>query len=235
MNNKSTRESLCTNCGPLDKLLGGGLPLSGVSLIYGEAETGKTSLVMQCAVSSARRGYKTIFIDSDGTFSSRRLAQIAYSDFKEVSSFIVLVKPTTFKEQAMAIDHLDDYITKKVGLVVVDTITSLYRVELGEPKENFALNRELSRQVACLAQVAKTHGVVTLITSQVRSIFAEGRESVEPVATRVLKFWSDIVIELKNTGQPHVIKAVLQKHPERKRPVSCYLKIERTGICEYGG
>lgn len=235
MSNKSTRDFSCTNCGPLDKLLGGGLPVNGVSLVYGEAETGKTSLVMQCAVSSARMGYKTIFIDSDGTFSSRRLSQIAYNDFKEVSPFIVLVRPTTFKEQALAIDQLDDYITKKVRLVVVDTITSLYRVELGEPKENFALNRELNRQVACLAQIAKTHGVATLITSQVRSVFAEGGESVEPVATRVLKFWSDIVIELKNTGQAHVIKAILQKHPERKRPVSCYLKIERTGINEYSG
>jgi len=226
---------ISTGCGFLDKLLGGGLPVNGVSLIYGEAEMGKTSLVMQCAVSSARMGYKTIFIDSDDTFSSRRLSQIAYSDFKEVSPFIVLVKPATFKEQALAIDRLDDYITKKVRLVVVDTITSLYRAELGEPKENFALNRELNRQVACLAQTAKTHGVATLITSQVRSIFEEGGESVEPVATRVLKFWSNIVIELKNTGQMHVIKAIIKKHPERKRPVSCYLKIERMGIREYGG
>ena len=235
MSNKSTRDFLCTNCGLLDKLLGGGLPINGVSLVYGEAEMGKTSLVMQCAVSSARMGYKTLFIDSDGMFSSRRLSQIAYSDFKEVSPFIVLVRPATFKEQALAIDQLDDYITKKVRLVVVDTITSLYRVELGEPKENFALNRELNRQVACLAQIAKTHGVATLITSQVRSVFAEGGESVEPVATRVLKFWSDVVVELKKTGQTRVIKAVLKKHPERKRPVSCYLRIERTGINEYGG
>jgi RecA/RadA recombinase len=180
-------------------------------------------------------GYKTLFIDSDNKFSSRRLAQIAYSDFKEVLPSIFLVRPVTFKEQAMAIDHLDDYITKKFRLVVVDTITSLYRVELGEPKENFALNRELSRQVACLAQVAKTNEVATIITGQVRSVFAEDGESVEPVATRVLKFWSDVIIELRNTGQTNVIKAILQKHPERKRPISCYLKIERTGIHEYSG
>ena len=222
-----------TGCSSLDKLLKGGLPINGVSLVYGEAETGKTSLAIQCAVSSARKGYKTIFIDSDGMFSPRRLSQIAYYDFEETSPLIILVRPTTFQEQASTIDHLDEYITKRVGLVVVDTITSLYRVELGTPEEAFTLNRELNRQVAYLAQIAKTRKVAILITSQVRSIFAEGQVGVEPVATRVLMFWSDVVINLKRTGQTRVLKALLEKHPKRKRSVSCYLKIEKTGVHGY--
>lgn len=116
--------------------------------------------------------------------------------------------------------------------MVVDTITSLYRVELGAPEENFKLNRELNRQVACLAQIAKTRKMAILIIGQVRSILVEGEDNVEPVATRVLKFWSDVVINLKNTGQTRVVKAVLEKCPRRKRPASCYLKIEKTGIHE---
>jgi len=223
-----------TGCASLDKFLGGGLPVDGVSLVYGEAETGKTSLAIQCAVGCARRGYKTMFIDSDGAFHERRLSQIAYYDFDAVSPLIILVRPTTFEEQALAIDQLDEYVTKRFGLVVVDTITSLYRVELGAPEENFKLNRELNRQVACLAQIAKTRRVATLITGQVRGILVEGEGSVEPVATRVLKFWSDVVINLKNTGQTRVIKAVLEKCLGRKRPASFYLKIEETGIHEYG-
>lgn len=208
--------------------------MDDISLVYGEAETGKTSLAIQCAVGCARMGYKTMFIDSDGTFHERRLSQIAYHDFDAISPFIILVRPTTFREQGLMIDHLDEYVTKRFGLVVVDTVTSLYRVELGAPEENFKLNRELNRQVACLAQIAKTRKVVTLITGQVRGIIIEGKGSVEPVATRVLKFWSDVVINLKNTGQTRVIKAVLEKCPGRKRPASCYLKIEETGIHDYG-
>ena len=222
-----------TGCGSLDELLGGGLPVDGVSLVYGEAETGKTSLAIQCAVNCARMGYKSLFIDSDGTFSSKRLSQIAYYDYENISPYIILMKPTTFQEQVMAIDHLDEFITKKFGLMVVDTITSLYRVELGGPKETFALNRELNRQVAFLTQTVKTRKVAALITSQVRSVFLEEHVDMEPVATRVLKFWSDIVLNLKHTGQTRVIKVLLEKHPKRKRPTSCYVKIERTGICDY--
>ena len=222
-----------TGCGSLDELLEGGLPADGVSLVYGEAETGKSSLAVQCAVNCARIGYKSIFIDTDGTFSSKRLSQIAYYDYEKISPLIILMRPTTFQEQIIAIDHLDEYITKKFGLIVVDTITSLYRAELGSSKQTFALNRELNRQVAILAQIARAHKIAALIISQVRSIFVEGQVGVEPVATRVLKFWSDVVLNLKHTGQTRVMKALLEKHPERKRSMSCYVKIEKTGICDY--
>jgi len=223
-----------TGCVSLDKLLNGGLPTNGVSLFYGEAETGKSSLAVQCAVNTARMGCKTIYIDSDGAFSPRRLSQIAQHDSEKVSPLIILVKPTTFEEQAMVIDDLDAYLTEKVGLVVVDTITSLYRAELGGSKETFALNRELNRQVASLAQIAKTHKVGALILSQVRSIFAEAHIGIEPVATRVLKFWSDVVLNLKHAGEPRVIRGVLEKRPERKSQASCYLLIGSSGICDYG-
>jgi len=227
------RRMVPTGCGSLDKMLGGGLPFGEVCLVYGEAEVGKTCLAMQCAVNAARIGCKAIFIDSDSTFSPRRLSQIAYKDVDEVAPQITLVKPTTFEEQALAIDRLDEYLTKSVGLVAIDTITSLYRSEIGEQQATFTLNRELGRQMASLAQIAKTHKVATLVNSQVRNVFLEGVVSVEPVATRVLKFWADIVINLKPTGQRSALSAVLEKHPERKQSVSCYLAIEESGVCDY--
>jgi KaiC/GvpD/RAD55 family RecA-like ATPase len=66
-----------TGCRELDKILDGGISSENVGLFYGEAETGKTTFAMQCAVNCALRGYKTLFIDCDGTFSARRLSQIA--------------------------------------------------------------------------------------------------------------------------------------------------------------
>lgn len=222
-----------TGCSSLDRLLNGGFPCEGVSLVYGEAETGKSSLAIQCAVNTARMSCKTLFIDSDYTFSPKRLSQIAYHDSEKISPLITLVRPTNFEEQTLAIDHLGTYITEKVGLVVVDTITSLYRAELGGSEKTFALNRELNRQVACLAETAKTHKVAALILSQVRSVFAETHVSIEPVATRVLKFWSNVVVNLKNAGSPRVIKALLEKRLDHKSPASCYLLIENNGIFDY--
>ena len=222
-----------TGCASIDKLLGGGFPSDGVSLVYGEAETGKTSLAVQCAVNCARIGYKSFFVDSDGAFSSKRLSQIAHQDYEKVSPFIFLMTPTTFQEQNRVVDHLEEYTTRKFGLIVIDTITSLYRVALDGSKLAFALNRELNRQVALLTQFAKTRKVAALIISQVRNVFLEDRVNLEPVASRVLRFWSDIVLKLAPTSQTRVIEALLEKHPERKSSMSCYARIEGTGIRDY--
>ena len=232
-NLQSTAKILPTGCGDLDKLLGGGLHPASVTLVYGEAETGKTSLAIQCAVNATRLGYKVIFIDSDGSFSTRRLAQIAGHDLNEVAPKITLVQPTTFQEQELAIERLDQYLTPQVRLVAVDTVTSLYRAEFEKPKEKtFKMNRELGRQLANLAQVAKTRKIAALITSQVRNVFSEGFVSTQPVATRVLKFWSDRVLDLKPADHRNTIKAVLEKPAQRTGPMNCYFTIEENGICD---
>jgi DNA repair and recombination protein RadB len=226
-----------TGCKAIDKILEGGIPFEGVSLIYGEAETGKTTLAMQCAINCAKQGYKTLFVDCDGTFSARRLSQMASEKFEEILSLIILMKPDDFQEQTLVIDQLTDYITKNFGLVIIDTMTSLYRVKIAEfPEKAFELNRELNRQMALLAQIAKTQKIAVLMTGQVRSVFNEAYVSVEPVATRVLKFWADVIIFMKPTENPRMIQAILEKHPKKAKtvePLTCNLKIEEKGIHEF--
>ena len=222
-----------TGCISLDKLLGGGFPAEAVSLVYGEAETGKTSLAVQCAVNCARRGIKSLFIDTDGTFSYERLSQIAEYDFEKISPLMIIARPTTFQEQSRVIDSLEKVITNKFGLIVVDTVTSLYRVELNDTEETYSANRELNRQLAVLTQIAKTCGLAVLVISQVRSVpFGETVE-IKPVATRVLNYWSDIILDMKQTGQTRVIKVLREKHPKIKGTGFIYIKIESTGINDY--
>ena len=227
-------QKISTGCRTIDKNLEGGIPFESVSLIYGEPETGKTTLAIQCAINCAGQGYKTLFVDCDSTFSTRRLSQIASERFKEVAELIILMKPNNFREQTLVIDQLTDYITKNFGLVIIDTITTLYRVEIAEfPEKAFELNRELNRQMALLAQIAKTQKIAILMTSQVRSVFNDVHVSIEPVATRVTKFWADTIIIMKPTENPEIIQAILEKGSKRPQPLACHLKIEETGIHEH--
>jgi DNA repair protein RadB len=223
-----------TGCKKIDEILEGGIPNRKISLIYGEAETGKTTLAMQCAVNCAFRGYKTLFVDCDGTFSARRLSQIASSDFKNIAESIILMKPGSFREQETIIERITDYITKSFGLIVIDTLTSLYRIRIADnPEKGFDLNRELNRQMACLAQTAKTRKITVLATSQVRSAFNGALVSIEPVANRVLRFWADVIVIMKPTGKPQIIKAIMEKTPKKAKPLACLLKIAEKGIHEY--
>jgi len=221
-----------TGCTSLDRALGGGLPPSSITLLYGEAETGKTTLAMQCAVGSSRMGFKTLYIDSDGTFSPERLSQIAFGDFEEVSESIMIARPSTFAEQIETVDNLEKYVSKGFGLIVFDTVTSLYRSELANKKKTFNLNRELNRQVASLAQIAKALDLSVLLISQVRSVPTEF--DVVPVATRVLKFWSEAVIELAKTGSGKIVKASVEKRGEKEERLTFHLVIGEDGVQDYG-
>jgi len=224
-----------TGCSLLDRALEGGLPSCSVNLIYGEAETGKTTLAMQCAVNSARMGYKTLYVDSDGSFSLERLSQIVSRNFEDVSDLIMLAKPSTFKEQVEIVDNLEKYVGKGFGLIVFDTITSLYRLELTGKKETFNLNRELNRQVATLAQLAKTLEVSVLLISQVRSVLELDEASVTPVATRVLRFWSDGVIGLTRVGRGNIVKASIEKYRGKEKKLVFYMVIKEDGLHDYAG
>jgi RecA/RadA recombinase len=224
-------KKILTGCGCIDSHLNGGISTESVTLIYGEPETGKTTLTMQCAVSCALQGYKTLFLDCDNTFSAKRLTQVALGKFEEIADLIILVKPVDFGEQTAVIDRISEYTAKNFGLVVIDTFNSLYRAKVAETSgKAFGINRELNRQLAILAQTAKTQKIPVVITSQVRSVFNEAYVSVAPVATRVLKFWADIIIAMKPTENPQTIKTLIEKKDEKAQEAACYLRIDETGI-----
>ncbi len=222
--------SIQTGSKCIDGAIGGGILPETVTLIYGEPETGKTTLAMQCAVNCAVQKLKVLYVDCDNTFYAKRLSQIAKERFDEVAERIVLVKPKDFKEQTAVIDQIQDY-TANVGLIIIDTFNSLYSAKVADSSSKaFSVNRELNRQLAILAQTAKICKIPVLITSQVRSVLSEQTPSVRPVATRVLKFWADTIIALKPTHNRQTIKAVLEKANGIGQETTCYVQIGESGI-----
>ena len=88
----------------------------------------------------------------------RGSSQISGDKFDEVAERIILVKPKDFKEQTAVVDQIQDYATGNVGLIIIDTFTSLYSAKVSETSgktRGFGVNRELNRQLAILAQTRK--------------------------------------------------------------------------------
>jgi RecA/RadA recombinase len=224
-------QKILTGCRCIDESMGGGLSAGSVNLVYGEPETGKSTLAMQCAVHCALQGLKVLFVDCDGTFSPKRLEQLSSGKFDAVAELVILVRPVDFREQTAVADRLSDYTAKGFGLVVIDTVTGLYRARVAETSgKAFGLNRELNRQMANIAQMAKTQKIPVIVTSQVHGVMDEDASSVAPVATRVLKFWADEIIAMKPTEDMQIIKAVLEETPKRQNEVTCYVRIRESGL-----
>ncbi|MDR2700126.1 MAG: AAA family ATPase [Nitrososphaerota archaeon] len=208
-----------------------------ITLIYGEPETGKSTLTTQCAFNCAMQGLKTLYIDCDNTFSSKRLAQIAAEKFNDIADKILLIKPIDFKEQTAVMDQINNYLTPhNFGLIVVDTMNSLYGAKFAEaPNKSkaFNVNRELNRQMAILAQTAKIQKIPIIINSQVRSMFGDQSGSIKPAANRVLTFWADNIISLKPT-ETKIIKATIEKNHTKMVHITCYVQIGERGISATG-
>ncbi|MEM3553206.1 MAG: AAA family ATPase [Candidatus Bathyarchaeia archaeon] len=105
---------LSTKSFSLNKLLNGGLPLRELSLIYGEASTGKTTLVLQTAIEAAKNLLKVLYIDVDYSFTPQRFNQIAGLHANKASPNIFIFTPKTFFEQTQIIENWEKRILEDV-------------------------------------------------------------------------------------------------------------------------
>jgi len=226
----STYDVIPSRCEPLDGLLGGGFSVGEIAVVYGEAGTGKTTLSIQTAIETARRGSRVLYIDADHSFTHQRFSQLAREDADAVSERILLFFPDTFSAQTSLVESIENYLTPSARLLVADTITSLYRVSLGSAERTFSLNRELNRQLAYLSTVAVRHRLVVLLTSQVhaRLDFPFGR--IEPVARRTLAHWPRTIIRLKNTSEQSRKEIIVERKRGRQTTLRCSAKLTERGF-----
>lgn len=191
----------------LDELLEGGYEKDAITTIYGPAGAGKTNLALLAAVSTASKGKKVIYIDTEGGFSAARLKQIVENP-KKVLNKIMFLRPTNFEEQKKAFAKLKNINGKKIGLVVVDTIAMLYRLQRSN-EDIKEVNQELSNQIGILNEICRKHKIPVVITNQVYSEFATNR--VNMVGGDILKYGSKCLLELQPLASGWR-KVILRKH-----------------------
>ncbi len=239
----------------LNRWLYGGYDKDIITTLYGPAGSGKSNLCMLASVSQARKGKKIIFIDTEGGFSIERISQLLDKQKEKVDyvlNNILLLKPTNFSEQEQSFIKLLKEIKQrqKVGLIIVDGMTMLYRLELAEAREKKQqddkenkkeiqkINSKLAKQMRILAGIARKKQIPVIVTNQVYSEFLseqdlrEGKErGVSMVGGDILKYWSKCIIELKNERKGK--KAILKKHRSLREKELLFVIIDK-GIRKKG-
>lgn len=223
----STTDRVSTGIPPLDNLLGGGFRESTVNLIYGEATSGKTTLTLTTALHhlSQHRNSKTIYLDIDNKLNVARLQQLA-SENQRLLRRLNLYTPESFDNQSEALEQLPPL--NPGDILIIDSITGLYRGETEDTESTFEANKELNRQLGYISEIAKTTEATVLLTGQVRSILDTSK--IEPVAQRLLRYWSTSIIKLEKTGAQSNRQATLEKPQGIRTPI--ILTINSSGIAE---
>lgn len=168
---------ISTGSKDLDELIGGGIEANSITEAYGRFASGKSQIGFQLTVNAQQQKDKggldgaVLFIDTEGTFRPERITQIAKAqdmDAKTVLENIIVIRATTTEQQILSVERADKLIQEKnIKLIVVDSLTSLFRSEfvgrgaLGERQQK--LNQHIHR----LQILADKYSLAVYITNQV--------------------------------------------------------------------
>ena len=215
----------------LDTMLDGGYEKDTITTVYGPAGSGKTLFCILCSIGVARAGKKVVYVDCEGGFSLERLHQISSSigqNYAKILDNMIFLRPTSFAEQKKSFEKLKDIVNDKIGLIIVDTVAMLYRLELGKNENIQEVNRELGKQIAWLTEIARKKMIPVLITDQVYADF-DNKEKVHIVGGDILKYGSKCLMELQITPNGNR-RCILRKHRSIEEQKEIMFKIVEGGM-----
>jgi len=218
-------DRLPSGCQSLDLLLSGGFESGIITQLYGEAGTGKSNIVMQLAVQAVARGLRVIFIDTEG-FSAERFKQIAGPGAEEMAAKIMIFEPMSLEQQAIAIREASKIAGRDLGLIILDSATSLYRVLL-EADDNRSIRRTLTVQLSELQEIARRHRIPVAITNQVYMDIENN--SLRPIGGTGLEHICKAIIFLEKKGEG-LRRARLMKHRSSPEGIAADFRLTARGV-----
>lgn len=220
-------DRVSTGTAELDRLLEGGYEKDSVTTIFGPAGAGKTNFALLAALAQAKAGKSTIYVDTEGGFSATRFHQLAGRDSKKHLKKLAFLQPVRFAEQATVISKLNGLISDKVGLIVVDTMGMLFRMERSVGEEGREFSRELGMQLRELNAITRRKKIPVLLTNQIYTVPDNGE--VRIVGGDLLKYASKCLLELQilNQGWRRV---TLRKHRSLPGERESLYRITHKGI-----
>ncbi len=226
---------LSTGSKIIDSLLDGGLEPGIITTLFGPASSGKSNISMLAAINAAEQGKKVLFIDTEGSFSAERIKQLN-KNYETLLKNIVIANPTNFAEQKNYFKKLMDAANhEKAGLVVVDSIVMLYRLQKAE-EDISTTNQELASQLAILSEVARKKQIPVLVTNQVYADFKKTQDTAHNnnfrmVGGDLLKYWSKCIVKLEALDAG-VRKASIYKHRSLPEGKFVHFEIKEQGLEE---
>lgn len=168
---------ITTGSKALDDLLGGGVESRSTTELFGEFRTGKTQVCLTMCVTcqlpkkQGGGGGKAMFMDTENTFRPERITEIAKRygmNPEDVLNNISVAKVSNTDQQlellkqAAALMASDHY-----ALLVVDSLTNLYRTDYSGRGELSARQMHLAQFMRGLSKLAETYNICVVMTNQV--------------------------------------------------------------------
>jgi DNA repair protein RadA len=176
---RKTRLTCTTGCSQLDNLLEGGIRTQEMVELIGEYGTGKTTICFKLCITGQQPpekgglGGSVLFFDTEGTFSPKRIRQIAEAmelEADPVLSGIIISRAYTSDHQEFLLDHAFDLCEKEnVKLVIVDSVIAHYRSEYVGRESLAERQQRLNRYMHKLHRLSEIYDLAVVITNQAQA------------------------------------------------------------------
>jgi len=163
----------------LNSLLGGGVETQAITELVGQYGSGKTQLCLMLCITAQLKpengglGGSVLFFDTEGTFTSQRIHQIAAqngSNPEEILHNIMLSRVYTSDHQMFLLDNaFEKCAEEKVKLVIVDSVISHFRGEFLGRETLADRQQKLNLYMHKLLRLAEILNLAVVVTNQAQS------------------------------------------------------------------
>jgi len=196
----------------------------GIISIWGDFGVGKTTFAIQTSMNSIKNGNKIIYIYSKPIFPSEKINRI-FKDSIEILDKITFIIPDNFNDLHNIVFNLEYLILRNLNeannyynLIIIDSLTDLYRLELNREKKdkNYNLNYYLNQILANLSHINDSYNVNILIVNEKVQIRDNDQLTEIQSGGKVMEYWVSLDIKIERTEILKERKFTLTKHPEDK-------------------
>ncbi len=170
---ESSKPKISTGSRNLDNILKGGIKTGEITEVISEWGGGKTQLCFTLAITVQQSPFEgeTLVIDSENTFSTERLKEIAQSrgmDVNEALNHIMIAKAYNSAHEELLVKDIPSQINKnpKIKLIIVDSIIGHFRQEYIGRGTLADRQGHLGVILSMLLRVAQAYDVAVVITNQ---------------------------------------------------------------------
>ncbi|PWR75590.1 DNA repair and recombination protein RadA [Methanospirillum stamsii] len=171
----------------VDDLMGGGFETQAITEMYGEFGSGKSQIVHQMSVNVqlpeelGGLGGSVIYVDTENTFRPERIEQmvrgleIEGADPQDFLKNIHVARAQTSDHQMLLIETSRELAEelkaagKPVKLVIVDSLTGLFRSEYAGRGSLAERQQKLNRHMHDIFKLCDEYNAIGLVTNQVQS------------------------------------------------------------------
>ncbi|MFX1574002.1 MAG: AAA family ATPase [Promethearchaeota archaeon] len=179
----------------------------GIISIWGDFGVGKTTFALQTAFRNINDGKKILFFYTKPNFPTEKMLAL-FKTSPQLIDKITYINPKDFYDLYRIVFNLEFLILKRnknkenpFKLIIIDSITDLYRLELNKEKKerNYNLNYNLNQILANLFYINKTYKIEILIINELSRKTLNDHIIEVQAGGKVMEYWISYNIKINRT------------------------------------